>query len=244
MVFLNKLDRPGASFSSSLTSLLLHRLHHNPMAITLPIASFDPTHYNTGENGIEGLVDLVKWELWKYDEEGNGTSYPIPRNTDDLKTFEHLPDTHPVNQHLVSARTQMLENLSMSSDELMEQLLDLPSDASSYLSLESSTIMPHLRQASLDGKILPVLCGSAMKHIGSNLVLDYIGELLASPLDIALQKQEKMEHLQMLAWKVVWDDKKGWMTFVRVYSGRANLSIHCRTLNNITRQPDSAKCAV
>ncbi|PPQ99053.1 hypothetical protein CVT24_003613 [Panaeolus cyanescens] len=230
MMFLNKLDRPGASFSSSLTSLLLHRLHHNPMALTLPIASFDPAHYNTGENGIQGLVDLVKWELWKYDEEGNATSHPIPRNTEELQNFEYLPASHPVNKHLVYARTQMLENLAMTSDELMEQLLELPaSDPSSYLALDSSTILPHLRQASLSGQILPVLCGSAMKHIGSNLVLDYIGELLASPLDVIPAEQEKNQHLRMLAWKVVWDDKKGWMTFVRVYSG--NLTRQSALLN-------------
>ncbi|KAF8897643.1 P-loop containing nucleoside triphosphate hydrolase protein [Infundibulicybe gibba] len=220
LMFLNKLDRPGASFKSSLISLLTHRFHPRPLALTLPIASFDPDHYSRGEPGIEGLVDLVKWEVWKWNEQGQSTRYFLPVDVAKIQDLELFPPSHPIIPHLVSARTELLENLSMFSEEFMEQLLDLPPGPSSYISIPGSTIIPYLRQATLQNNILPVLCGSAIKNIGTDLVMDYVGELLASPLDVPHEAQGKNAPLRMLAWKVGWDKKRGWMTFVRVYSGK------------------------
>ena len=111
----------------------------------------------------------------------------------------------------------------MFSEEFMEYLLSLPSGPSSYLTVEAPAIMPHLRVASLRNDILPVLCGSAMKNIGTELVMNYVGELLASPLDVRLGTQSENAPLCLLAWKVGWNQKKGWMTYVRVYSGLWNL---------------------
>lgn len=218
-MFLNKLDRPGASFKASLASLLLHRLHPNPMALTLPIASFDPQQYAQAEPGVQGLVDLVKWELWKWNEEGQATCHPLPRDDENFQNLNYITSSHPILPHLIPARTQLLENLSMFSEELMESLLNLPSSPTSYLNVESSVITRHLRQATLKNEILPVLCGSAIKNIGTDLVMDYVGELFASPLDVAHDPQGPNAPLRLLAWKVTWDKKRGWMTFVRVYSG-------------------------
>jgi elongation factor G len=224
IMFLNKLDRPGASFRNSLKSILAHRLHPNPMALTLPIASFDAENYTHAEPGVEGLVDLVKWEVWKWNDDGESTRHPLPTSTEDLKNASILAPTHPILPHLVPARTALLENLSMHSEELMERLLDLPSGPSSYLSVPPSNILPHLRAATLQKDILPVLCGSAMKNIGTELVLDYVGELLADPLSVTSEPNPEKAPLRMLAWKVGWDKRKGWMTFVRVYSGMSELS--------------------
>jgi elongation factor G len=219
IMFLNKLDRPGASFRNSLKSILAHRLHPNPMALTLPIASFNPGNYTHAEPGVEGVVDLVKWEVWKWNEEGESTRHPLPTNVEDLDKTGIIPASHPILPHLVPARTALLENLSMFSEELMEQLLELPAGPSSYLSVQPSTILPHLRACTLRKDILPVLCGSAMKHIGTELVLDYVGELLADPVSVSTERNPEKGPLRMLAWKVTWDKRKGWMTFVRVYSG-------------------------
>ncbi|KAG1755591.1 P-loop containing nucleoside triphosphate hydrolase protein [Suillus lakei] len=219
LMFLNKLDRPGASFRSSLVSLLTHRLHQNPMALALPVASFHTEDYMRAEPGIQGLVDLVKWEIWKWTEDGNSVIQPLPRTVKELETSGILPENHPIIPHLVGARTTLLENLSMYSDELMEHLLALPPGPSSYLDVETSAIMPHLRKATLSNEILPVLCGSAMKSIGTELVMNYVGELLASPMDVRLDAESADGPLRLLAWKVSWDKRKGWMTFVRVYSG-------------------------
>jgi len=190
------------------------------MTLTLPIASFDPHDYARSEPGIQGLVDLVNWEVWKWDSNATSPSrHPLPRDIDNLGQIDLLPSSHPILPYLVPARAALLENLSMFSEELMETLLSLTSGPSSYLSVEPATIMPHLRAASLRNDILPVLCGSAFKNIGTELVMNYIGELLASPLDIAPGTQFRDAPLRLLAWKVGWHPKKGWMTYVRVYSG-------------------------
>ena len=217
MVFLNKMDRPGASFHFSLTSLLNHRFHPHPMALTLPIASFDPRDYTNAEPGIQGLVDLVKWQIWKWNKDDKPMCYPLPSKASDVqKGTDILPPSHPIIPHLVPARTALLENLSMFSEELMEDLLN---EDEHSLYLKTPDLVRHLRHATLHRHILPVLCGSAVKHIGTNLVLDYVGELLASPLDVADRPPAHNDSLRLLAWKVTWDRKKGWMTFVRVYSG-------------------------
>ena len=197
------------------------------MAITIPIASFDPQHYAQGEPGIQGLVDLVRWNLWKWDSQGQVTCHSLPRSIEDLQKDGPLPSTHPIIPHLITARTQLLENLSMVSEDLMENLLAMPSEPSAYLKLDGECIMRQLRKASLSNQVLPVLCGSAMKNIGTDLVMDYIGELLPSPLDVAHEVQGQNSTVRLLAWKVNWDDKKGWMTFVRVYSGIATLYSSC-----------------
>jgi elongation factor G len=219
-MFFNKMDRPGASFQGSLLSLLKHRLHPNPMALTLPIASFNPKNYAEGVPGVEGLVDLIRWNVWKWDEEGKATCHPLPQKIEDLQSMDIVMPTHPIIPHLVPARTQLLENISMVSEDLMEILLNMPSDPSAYLKLDTSVLLRHLRQASLTNKILPVLCGSAMRHIGTNLLMDYVGELLPSPMDVEHPVQQNNSPVRLLAWKVSWDDKRGWMTFVRVYSGK------------------------
>ncbi|KAH6915342.1 translation elongation factor 2 [Coprinopsis sp. MPI-PUGE-AT-0042] len=221
MMFFNKLDRPGASFRNTLLSLLTHRFHPHPTPLTIPIASFDPLKYQQGEPGVEGLVDLVRWNLWRYgkpDEEP--TCLPLPRTIEELESLSIFPANHPILPHLPQARQQLLENLSMFSEELMENLLELDSSPSAYLGIQTETIMPHLRKATLKGDILPIVCGSALNHIGTEILMDYVGELFPSPVDIPHDSQSKNPPLRMLAWKVTWDPRRGWMTFVRVYSGK------------------------
>ncbi|KAF8138428.1 P-loop containing nucleoside triphosphate hydrolase protein [Boletus edulis] len=205
MLFVNKLDRPGASFRSSLLSLLTHRLHANPLVITLPLASMDPESYSRAEPGIEGLVDLVKWELWKWTEDGSHTCQPLPLVKDASEFAEIFPTGHPIVPHLVPARTALLENLAMFSEDLMDRLLGFPMDPYSYLRVQPMEIIPHLRKATIKRQILPVLCGSAIKSIVLSTV--------------RLQVESADAPLRLLAWKVAWDKRKGWMTFIRVYSG-------------------------
>ncbi|OSX60292.1 hypothetical protein POSPLADRAFT_1047756 [Postia placenta MAD-698-R-SB12] len=218
LMFLNKLDRAGASFSHSVASLLTNRLHPKPMALTLPIASFDPQDYSRAEPGVQGIIDLVQWELWKWDENGESTRHALPAQLDKLDQGL-LPASHPIIPHLLPARINLLENLSMFSEELMDTLLNLPSEPSAYLQIAPSQIMPHLRSATLRSDVLPVLCGSAFKHIGTELVMNYVGELFPSPVDVVESVPAANAPLRMLAWKVGWDKRKGWMTFVRIYSG-------------------------
>ena len=216
---MNKMDRPGSSYHSSMLSLLAHRIHPEPMAITLPIASFTTQDYKLAEPGIQGLVDLIKWEVWRWHPETDRpTRTPLPQS-DDLAEQGILPPDHPLLPHLLPARTALLEKLSMFSEPLMEQLLELPANPSANLAVSAPTVIGHLREAVLRSDVLPIFCGAAVSHIGTEILLDYAGDLLASPLDVATQKHNNSDLVQLLAWKVTWDSKKGWMTFVRVYSG-------------------------
>lgn len=229
ILFLNKLDRPGGSFRSSLLSVLANRMHPRPMALTLPIASFDPEDYARAEPGIQGLVDLVRWEVWKYDAEGKCSIHTLPRTKEELERTDLFPSSHPLVPHLLPARVTLLDNLAQVSEELFDVLLSLPEDPAAYLSVKASDILPHLRAATLRNDILPVMCGSAFKHIGTELLMNYVGELLPSPVDVESNAKALAANapLRMLAWKVGWDKRKGWMTFVRVYSG-LSLATHIR----------------
>ena len=114
----------------------------------------------------------------------------------------------------------------------MESLLGLSEDPLAYATLETSDIMPHLRSASLANQVLPILCGSALKHVGTDIVMDYVGELFASPLDVLPEPLPANAPTQVLAWKVAWDKKKKqWNTFVRVYSGKSFLDLLRTVLN-------------
>ena len=192
-----------------------------PVALTLPIASFDPRDYERGEPGIQGIVDLVKWELWRWLPDGSLSTHSLPTNVEEIGKLGLLPIDHPLIPHLIPARTMLLERLAMFSSDFMEHLLELPTNPSAYLSVTAPTILPLLRAATLKSDILPVLCGSAVRHIGTDIVMDYAGELLASPKDVSLEAgtSRSQTPVQLLAWKVSWDKRRGWMTFVRVYSG-------------------------
>ncbi|KAG8749099.1 Ribosome-releasing factor 2, mitochondrial [Ceratobasidium sp. 428] len=223
-MFINKLDRPGASLPASISSVLAHRLHPAPTLLTLPIASFDPGHYARGEPGIEGLVDLVKWEVWRWSTRSDSSTEPerlsLPTTETALAEHSLLPSSHPLGAQLLPAREALLDSLSLRSPELESALLESPPDISPYLSVKDSDIITALRSLVARQNILPVFCGAAAKHIGTKLLMDYIGELLASPRDVRLEGAvESGSDVQMLAWKVAWDKRKGWMTFVRVYSG-------------------------
>ncbi|KAG8985804.1 Ribosome-releasing factor 2, mitochondrial [Tulasnella sp. 427] len=239
MIFLNKLDRPGASVHNSISSILNHRLHPNPLILTLPIASFDSTRYKTGEPGLEGIVDLVNWELWRWHGSRESTHAPaekvervlLPKTEEELKASELFSSDHPIVPELLQARQGLIDNLSVLSPDLMDAFVELPETPSPYLALPTQTLMSSLRQLTLDRAVLPVVCGAALKHVGTDILMDFVGNLLASPIDVANASSstaigskkktaiKKPAQLQMLAWKVSWDKRKGWMTFVRVYSG-------------------------
>ncbi|KAG9096809.1 Ribosome-releasing factor 2, mitochondrial [Ceratobasidium sp. 370] len=236
LIFINKLDRPGASLPASISSILAHRLHPAPTLLTVPVASFDPGHYARGEPGIQGLIDLVKWEVWRWPAQSDSNAEPervaLPTTEKELSEYRLIPPSHPLSAHLLPAREALLDSLSLRSPDLESALLESPPDVSPYLSVKSLDIITALRSLVARREILPVFCGAAAKHVGTKLLMDYVGELLASPRDVRLAGAvESGAEVQMLAWKVAWDKRKGWMTFVRVYSGCLTRNI---TLVNTT----------
>ena len=228
---------------NSVLSVLNHRLHRRPVILTLPVASFDPEDYRRAEPGIQGLVDLVNWEVWRWSPKGTPTRRSLPRTWDGLNSTDLFPKDHPIIEEIGKARVALVEILSEGSDELMEETLASP-PASSYLDIPATSLLPVLRSLVARKAILPVVCGSAFKHVGTSVLLSFVGEILASPVDqnetggqltslnvnpaskghgksgkVVAHHQGK-EATRLLAWKVGFDEKKGWMTFVRVYSGQ------------------------
>jgi elongation factor G len=189
------------------------------MVLTIPISSFNPKHYVDGEPGIQGLVDLIRWNVWKWDDDGLVSCHPLSRNEKELEKTDIFPNSHPILPHLVPARAQLLENLSMVSEDFMEYLLRTEG-SSSYLQVDDELVMRHLRSVALSNLVLPVVGGSATRHIGTELLMDFVGELFPDPLDMDHDAPRQNAPLRLLAWKVNWDERKGWMTFVRVYSGK------------------------
>lgn len=221
IIFINKLDRSGASLESSIKSILAHRLHPKPTVLTLPIASFDPLAYSRAEPGLEGIVDLVNWQIWKKTEGDDSVCIPLPATEAELKETSLFPSTHPLIPHLLPARAALIDNLSIHSEDLLSAFLDVEHEASPYLALKAPRILAALREATLKNDILPVVCGAALRHVGTEPFMTFIGELLASPIDVSPSGTAiATGEVQMIAWKVVWDKRKGWMTFVRVYSGK------------------------
>jgi elongation factor G len=227
LMFINKLDRPGASVRDSLLSLLSHRLHPTPILVALPVASFNPEAYSRGEPGIEGIVDLAKWEGWKWESGSrDATRHSLPTSQTELQNNSIFPPGHPLLDHLVAARTEFIDSVAVLSPDLLSEIVEDDSNTGdAYLRVPSAAILSSLRELTLHKEILPIFCGSALKHVGTELLMDYVGELLASPADVDMLGQcaaiisRKPGLVQLLAWKVGWDKRKGWMTFVRIYAG-------------------------
>lgn len=168
---------------------------------------------------MEGIVDIVQWKAhqWLESENFSGESSD-PSTVGTPETL--LGGDHPLLPVLKEARTSLIDQLSVNSSDFMEEFLSLEAQ-DPYLSFPPSKILPHLRNLTLQKDILPVFSGSALQHIGTKVLMDYIGELLASPLDTkgTMESDKRGGGVSVLAWKVGWDRQKGWMTFVRVYSG-------------------------
>ncbi len=202
--FVNKMDRSGADFFS-VVEQMKDRLGANPVPIQIPIGA---------EEDFKGVVDLVKGKAFIWDDTSMGTKIveiPIP---EDLVEAAH------------NARMKLIEGVAEESDELLEKFMDNPG------SITEDEMIAVIRKATLDMRITPVMCGSAFKNKGVQMLLNSIIEFLPSPLDVhdvvgINPKTEKEEvrsadpndHFCALAFKIATDPYVGRLCFFRVYSG-------------------------
>jgi elongation factor G len=200
--FINKMDRVGASFEMSIDSIK-QRLGANPIAIQLPIGS---------EAQFRGVVDLIEERaiIWK-DELGS-----------EMEIID-IPADMAENVELM--RQQMIEQIAELDDELIEKFLE-------EQEITNDDIKRVLRKATIEGTATPVLCGSALKNKGVQVLLDAVIDYLPSPLDIAAvngtdpkndehltRQTSDDEPLSALVFKIVTDPYVGRLAYIRVYSG-------------------------
>ncbi|AXI00416.1 elongation factor G [Sporosarcina sp. PTS2304] len=202
LVFVNKMDKTGADFLYSVGTLR-ERLQANAHPIQLPIGA---------EDSFSGIIDLIEMKA---------TLYPNDLGTD--VTVEDIPAEHLelANEY----REKLIEAIVDFDEDLMEKYL-----GGEELSIEE--IKTAIRKATLAVEFYPVVCGTAFKNKGVQLVLDAVVDYLPSPLDIPPMvgvnpdtEQEEERHssdeepFSALAFKVMTDPYVGKLTFFRIYSG-------------------------
>jgi elongation factor G len=208
--FVNKMDRMGANFQRTV-DMIKDRLGAKPVPIQLPIGA---------EDQFRGIIDLMN---------NNAVIYK-----DDLgKDQEVVEIPADMAEIAAQARADMIEAIAETDDELT--LLYLEGEELGLDELKRA-----LRQATIDNKLVPVLCGSALKNKGVQRMLDAVVDYLPSPLDVPAVKAvlpghladaEDAEYIERrpddsepfaaLVFKIVADPFVGKLAYFRVYSGKA-----------------------
>jgi elongation factor G len=201
MCFVNKMDRTGANFQRCV-DMIVERLNGNPVCIQMP--------YGEGDD-FGGIIDLINMELVTY---GNDLGTDIQRHP--------LPEN--IREAAETMRQEMVDKIVESDEFLTEKFL-------MEEEITNDELMAALRASTISGKLHPVLCGSALKNKGVQLMLDAVVALLPSPLDIPAvrgtdpkteepleRKAADEEPLAALVFKII-TDQYGRLAFTRVYSG-------------------------
>ena len=203
IAFVNKMDRTGADFFHAV-SMMKERLGANAIPINLPIGEGDM---------FSGVIDLISFKARMYHEETFGA------------TFDEIDIPQDLLEIANKYRTEMLEAVSDVDDTLLEKYLD-------GQEISEDEVKKVLRKATIELKIIPVLCGSAFKNKGVQKLLDSIVEFLPAPIDmpdvsahhiamndVVKRKISEKEKFTALAFKIMNDPYVGKLCFFRVYSG-------------------------
>jgi elongation factor G len=202
IVFVNKLDRIGADFHRAV-GMIRDRLGANPIPIQLPLMI-------GGEP--RGVVDLIRMKAMLWDQLSQGES------VESVDIPEHMAET------ALEARRFLLEAAAEMDEELLDRYLETED-------LEEKDIIKGLRIGTLSNRLIPTLCGSALKNIGVQPVIDAVIDYLPSPLDVpplegvnpftgktVTRKPMAKEPLCAFSFKVAMDQGRK-ANFIRVYSG-------------------------
>jgi elongation factor G len=208
LAFINKMDREGADFFGTLDEIRA-RLDCKPIPINIPVGA-GPPHV---KNAFRGLIDLISMQWIIFTPESKGSEFVTGLIPDDFRDEAEL------------WRTQMLDQLSLYSDELTELMLsDSP--------VPAALLHKVIRKATVHNMIVPVFCGSALDGIGVQPVLDAVAAYLPSPADVPpvsgvnpnkkdakiIRKPDPDEPFCGLVFKIQ-ADRHGDLHYVRVYSG-------------------------
>ena len=211
--FINKMDKMGADFYFSVGTIR-DRLHATPIVMQLPMGA---------ENDFVGNIDLLTMEALTYpakDDKGNDTLGSV---------VERGPIPAEYQEKAEEYREALVEAAAEGSDELTEAYLE-----NGELTIEQ--IKEGIRLLTISSRAFPVYCGTALRNMGVQPVLDAVVDFLPSPLDIGdvrgflpgseteeeteVRKPDENEPFSALAFKIAAHPFYGKLTFIRVYSGK------------------------
>ena len=217
--FVNKMDRVGADFHRTIDSIA-HRLNANPVAIQIPMGS---------EDSFQGVVDLIEEKAYLYSDDHIG-----------------MPGEGPVPEELIEEfrnyRSLMVEKIAETDEELIVKYLQEDQ-------ITTEEIKRALRKATIEYRLVPVVCGSALRNRGIEPLLDAIGSYLPSPVDVPPVKGKDYRSgeevtrtpsqdapFAALAFKTVADPFMGRLVYFRVYSGKAKTGAMVFNVKNGKRE--------
>ena len=206
IAFVNKMDRQGADFFNVYREVK-EKLGANPVPVQIPIGS---------EEDFEGVIDLIEMKAVRwFNDENMGTNYNLEEIPEDLLELAG------------EWRGKLVESVAEVDDEILERYFEDPD------SITKEELLEVIRRATIEGVIIPMMCGSAFKNKGVQRLLDSVCAFLPSPLDKGqitgknpdTEKEEERtanvdEPLAALAFKIATDPFVGRLAYMRVYSGK------------------------
>ena len=203
--FVNKMDRQGANFLE-VSRQVKELLGSHALPLQIPIGA---------EDEFKGVVDLINFKGIVWNEEDQGM------------TFKEVEIPEDIIDEAREYRGQLLESVAEFDDTLLEKYFEDEN------SLTEREILTALRAATISGKVVPMMCGSAFKNKGVQAMLDMVMEILPSPLDVEAiigknpdNGEEESRQPQFdapfsaLAFKIATDPYVGRLCFTRAYSGK------------------------
>jgi elongation factor G len=204
LAFVNKMDRSGADFENVL-DMIHHRLTQNALPIQLAVGK---------EDKFSGIIDLINMKMITWDKATLGFTF----------YEEDIPEE--MYKSAEDARHQLIEHIAVYDDAILESYFENGD-------LSPKEIIAAIRKGVLFHQFVPVLCGSALKNIGIQSLLDAITDFLPSPLDVAPGEAHDDDNNQViqiepdpdspftaLVFKVQIDKFLGKLIYTRVYSGK------------------------
>jgi elongation factor G len=206
IAFINKMDRQGADFFNVYKEIK-EKLGANPVPVQIPIGA---------EEKFEGIIDLIEMKAIRwFEDETMGTNYSL----------EEIPEE--LIEQAEEWRGKLVESVAEVDDEILERYFEDPD------SITKEEMLTVIRRATIEGVIIPLMCGSAFKNKGVQRLLDAVCAFLPSPLDKGditginpvINKEVKRtanveEPLAALAFKIATDPFVGRLAYMRVYSGK------------------------
>ena len=204
--FINKMDRVGANFSRTI-SMIENRLQATPLPVQLPLGA---------EESYEGVIDIIENKAWHFDNDPDSEPEEVA-----------VPESEQA--RCAEYRQALIAKLAEHDDEIMMAYLE-------GKEISAPELRKALMRVTLANKGVPILCGSALKNMGIQPLLDAVVDYLPSPLGVppvtAVETRTGNEvtrpasddaPLAALAFKVVTDPFVGRLVYFRVYSGRVKV---------------------